>query len=414
MTINVLFPTPSQVEPVDTTASLLEGITADPPGGPLQVGDERVLDWLATVSRALLDPALVRRHPELGSLGFFLRRAEVRTSLASLGDGSDGRRRVPRGLVVHFPPANVDTIFVYSWAISALAGNRNIVRMSSRASAASQVVLDTLAASVVDAHPAVAATQRVISFERSDDITAALMQAADVRVLWGGDASVLALRQFALSPLAREIAFPDRSSLAAISVAGWHAASEEQRATAVEGFANDVYWFDQAACSSPRTLVWVGDDAGVTEARGEFSVLLGDVVRRRGWVIDPAMAIQKRVSTYGLAATGDAARVTFTGNAIAEVDLSGPIALQREWLGAGTICHTRIESLTELAPAVIRRDQTLSQFGFTLAELDSFITAVAGRGIDRIVPFGQALTFARTWDGLDLLQELTRIVTVRA
>jgi hypothetical protein len=35
-----------------------------------------------------------------------------------------------------------------------------------------------------------------------------------------------------------------------------------------------------------------------------------------------------------------------------------------------------------------------------------------GRGIDRIVPFGDALSFGTLWDGYDLLAELTRTISV--
>jgi len=38
---------------------------------------------------------------------------------------------------------------------------------------------------------------------------------------------------------------------------------------------------------------------------------------------------------------------------------------------------------------------------------------VGGRGIDRVVPFGQALSFASVWDGYDLLTEFTRLTTLR-
>jgi hypothetical protein len=48
--------------------------------------------------------------------------------------------------------------------------------------------------------------------------------------------------------------------------------------------------------------------------------------------------------------------------------------------------------------------------GFDGAEVAGFVRAVNGRGIDRIVPFGEALTFGRFWDGYDLLAELTRRV----
>ncbi|WP_433224323.1 acyl-CoA reductase [Dactylosporangium sp. CS-047395] len=392
--------------------SLLAEVAAVPSGGPLVVGDERVRDFLTAFSRRLLRPDVARRHPELGSLGFFLRKGELARAVARLGDGVAGQRRAPRGLVLHFPPANVDTIFVYSWALSALAGNHNIVRISNRSAGAAEAVLAALNDVLADADPAIAQTQRMVTYDRDDTLTAALSAACDLRVLWGGDASVTALRRHPVRPLARELAFPDRSSFAAVSVAGWRAATPAERRAAVAGFANDLYWFDQAACSSPRALFWVGADSAAADARAEFTGLMAEEISLRGWTVEPAMAVEKYVATYALAADGAATRVAFAGNALAEVDLASLGELQRGWLGAGTVCHVSVGSLAELAPAIRRKDQTLAHFGFTLGELDDFVTLVAGRGLDRIVPFGQALTFAGVWDGLDLLHEFTRIITI--
>jgi hypothetical protein len=408
-----LFPDITEISE-NSVEELLAAVTREPDGGRLTVGDERIRDFLIAFSRRLLKPDLARRHPELGSLGFFLRKGELARAVQRLADGVAGQRRAPRGLVVHFPPANVDTIFVYSWALSALAGNHNIVRVSARAAGAAQAVLTALNDVLADAHPAVAQTQRMITYDRADELTGALIGACDLRVLWGGDESVNQLRRHPIRPLARDLAFPDRSSFAAICVAGWQAATGQQRRAAVEGFANDLYWFDQAACSSPRDLFWVGPAADVATSRAEFDELLQEVVARRGWGVDPAMAVEKYVATYGLAATGAASRVSFAGNAVANVTLTGLGDLQRHWLGAGTICHVTVGSLAELAPAIQRKDQTLSQFGFTMSDLDDFVTTLAGRGIDRIVPFGQALTFAGTWDGFDLLHEFTRIITIQS
>jgi hypothetical protein len=61
---------------------------------------------------------------------------------------------------------------------------------------------------------------------------------------------------------------------------------------------------------------------------------------------------------------------------------------------------------------VVRRDQTVTHFGFTAPELTDFARAVAGAGIDRLVPIGEALTFAAVWDGYDLLREFTRVTTL--
>jgi hypothetical protein len=326
-----------------------------------------------------------------------------------LNQAASGARRFPRGVVLHFPPANVDTIFVYSWALSALAGNTNLVRISPRSAGAAESVIDALNETLADAHPAIAQTQRMFTYERDDQITARLSLACDLRVIWGGDASVTTIRKHPLAPHARDLTFPDRSSFAAVSVAGWQAADAVTRRAAVDGFANDTYWFDQAACASPRALFWVGDVASAATARAEFMAILPEVVGERGWDVDAAMAVEKRVATYGLAATGAATAIEFTGNAVASVELADADSLPRRWLGAGTICHLTVDSLQALVPSIGRKDQTLAQFGFTMPELDDFITAVAGRGIDRVVPFGSALTFAAVWDGYDLLHEFTRL-----
>ncbi|GAA3861301.1 acyl-CoA reductase [Saccharothrix violaceirubra] len=379
-------------------------------GDRLEVGDPRVVEFLVRFARKLLAPAVARRYPELASLGFFLRRGEITKALARLETGSADVLRFPRGLVFHVPPANVDTIFVYSWALSALAGNPNVVRISSRSAGAASTVIDALNEALAEADPVIARTQRMVTYGRDDAVTAALSGACELRVIWGGDASVRTLRQFPLKPSARDVTFPDRASFAAVSVVGWRAATPEQRHDAVVGFYNDSYWFDQAACSSPRTLFWVGDASRAE--RDEFTTLLASVTAAKNFVVEPAMAVQKRVSAYGVAAEGHATEIRFTGNAVATLELASPDDVPREWLGVGTFPQATLDSLADLGRIVGRKDQTLSAFGFDRAELVEFVRSLGGRGIDRVVPFGKALDFAAIWDGYDLLAEFSRLTTV--
>ncbi|MEV0235720.1 acyl-CoA reductase [Nonomuraea sp. NPDC050786] len=378
-------------------------------GGGLDVGDERVREFLAAFGRRLLRPALARRHPELGSLGFFLRPSELARTVEGLGTE---HVRVPRGLVFHIPPANVDTVFVYSWALSALMGNRNIVRLSPRSGAVAEVILDTLHEALTDADPVIAATQRIVSYGRSDAITAALSAACDLRVVWGGDGTVREMRRHPLAPHARDLVFPDRSSFAVVRAAAWLCAPRAARVTAAEGFVNDTYWFDQAACSSPRTVFWVGAEGDCDAARTDFCEHVARVVAVRGWGVDAAMAVEKRVSTYGLAADGLAESIEFRGNALANVTLAAAATAPRQWLGAGTFAHARLGALAELVTLVERRDQTMTHFGFAKEELERLARELAGRGVDRMVPVGSALSFHRVWDGFDLPAEFTRLVTV--
>src|SRR5205807_2168110 len=130
-------------------------------------------------------------------------------------------------------------------------------------------------------------------------------------------------------PSARDLTFPDRTSWAALSTAGWRAADPATRRQAVVGFSNDAYWFDQAACSSPRTVFLVGDDPG--DVRDEFLTLLLDVVEQRGWAVDAAMAVEKRVNAYGLAATGAVTAMQFPANAVTSMSLAAVPDAPRRW-----------------------------------------------------------------------------------
>jgi hypothetical protein len=396
---------------------LLGELANEPAGGRLEVGDPRVREFLAGLARRLLAPSMARRYPELASLGFFLRRGEIDKiveSAAPSGTPAGGEQlRFPRGLVFHVPPANVDTIFVYSWALSALAGNANVVRISPRSAGAAEAVLEALNAALGEAHPAIAQTQRMITFGHDDAAFAALSLGCDLRVIWGGDQAVSQIRRHPLRPAARDLTFPDRSSFAVISAAGWLAADAETRQDLASGLYNDSYWFDQAACASPRAIYWVGDADSVDLARRELFALLAEVVSAKLTAVDPAMAVEKRVSTYGLAADGVAREIQFTGNAIATLDLTAPELVPRRWLGVGTFPQARLDSLTDLVNIVQRRDQTVSHFGFSGDELVSFARRLAGRGVDRLVPIGTALTFSSIWDGYDLLREFTRLTVIK-
>jgi hypothetical protein len=382
-----------------------------PADARLVVGDERVRAFLVDVGRALLRPDAVRRYPQLAALGFFLRPATLSQTLERV-PVRGGERRFPRGMVFHITPSNVDTIFAYSWALSMLAGNTNVVRVSARVGPAARTLLDVLNAALARADPVVARTQRMIGYDRDRAVTAALSRACDLRVIWGGDQAIREVRAGELSPASRDLTFSDRSSFSVISASGWLVADRATRDATARGFYNDAYWFDQAACASPRAIFWVGDPDTTEPARSDFHASLLRVLHEVDAPIDAAMAIEKRVATYGLAAEGAVTSIRFAGNALATAQLAAAELMPRRWLGAGTFAEARVDRLVDLVPVVDRRDQTVTYFGFDRATLTEFADALAGRGVDRLVPVGSALDFASTWDGYDLLYEFTRLTTV--
>ena len=374
---------------------------------------DSVTDACADLStRIFRDPA-ARRFPELQALAFWIRKAE----LHRLKDAFDALRRedrvlVPRGIVYHVPPRNVDTMFVYSWLLAALTGNRNVIRLSPQRSESSDVLLRLFRDALAKAAAPAKDSTLVVSYGHESEPTELLSSLCDVRVIWGGDATVNAIRRAPLAPHGREITFPDRYSMAAIRCDAYLELNEGKRSALAEQFFNDSFWFDQLACSSPRLVIWCGCEAAAAAASIDFFNKVDAYAVSRGYLLPPAVVMQKFV--FACSATLDSPvseyRRLETTTVLTLDSLAG---FDRQHPGGGLFFEVRLEHLSDLAAVLNRKDQTLTWFGFPAEELFALVRRLNGRGMDRLVPIGQALQFQRFWDGLDLLQEFCRQVYVQ-
>ena len=369
--------------------------------------DERAIAACDAVARRLFRDPAARLHPELIVLASWLRRANVERLAAEY----TAALRVSRGLAFHVPPANVDTILMYTLALAWLAGDRNVVRLSSRAGTAAQSICDALGDVLAD--PAFAALRQgtaVLTWDHSLEPTALCSAACDVRLLWGGDAAVAALQAVPLRPGTRDLHFTDRFSLAAASAPAWLTTSEEERDELARRLGNDISWFDQQGCSSPRLFVWCGAASEAAAASVDLCARIARQLDAAGYRLPLGAVTAKQAWIAGAAIDRPVTRVRSYGNELTVVELDTLDGLSREHPGAGVLLEAVVADLAELAPHVNRRDQTLAAYGFTPGDLASF--AAAAQGVDRITPFGDALRFEHHWDGMDLIAELTRGVRV--
>jgi len=269
---------------------LLAGSTAAEPF------HESVVDASVDLSQRIFHDPEARAYPELLALAYWMRKAEMNRLTAQFRSLQlDHRVLAPRGLVFHLPPRNVDTIFVYSWLLAALTGNRSVVRLSPQRSESTSILLrllrETLAAA---AEPARGGTT-IVSYGHEEEPTEMLSALCDARVIWGGDQTVEIIRRSPLAPHAKEITFPDRYSLSAIRADVYAGLPEEKRDYLADQFFNDSYWFDQLACSSPRLVVWCGTGPETRAAAADFFRRVAGCVERRRYVLPAAASMQKLV-----------------------------------------------------------------------------------------------------------------------
>lgn len=401
----LLFATRPELD-LDGQLARLESLSTLPPFSVQSRG------FVAEFGRRILRLPTLRRFPELATLSHWFRPAAI-DHLAREATGTGAGTVLPRGTVFHLAPANVDVLFAYAWIISLLSGNRNVARLSQKPSLQREALIGILKEMQAEGlFPEVLERTILLTYPHDDSITRAISARCHARIVWGGDATVARIRAVPLAPLAVELVFPDRFGIAVFDAAAIVALAEADLPELARRFCNDMLWFSQQACSSPRCLYWIGDRSTIARAK---EVFWPAVRSQAGQFEDEAAALMARVTDACMLATfAESARLE---DSLAEYPLRMKLAhaggeVREMQSGYGLITEVDLDDLSLLAGQLDDRDQTMVCFGLQQDELAAFIASLPNRALDRVVPVGRALDFHHVWDGTDLLGVLTRRITL--
>ncbi|KGA82436.1 acyl-CoA reductase [Lysinibacillus fusiformis] len=382
----------------------IEQLSSNKPNQPF---DQEVVAFTQALSKRFLR---IRELPEVVALGYWLRKANI-IEMKTAFEQSTVRKVIrARGTIFHIAPSNVDTIFVYSWMLSLLAGNRNVIRISSKEQSGLNVLLQVIIEELARNEFQKVANQTIIcTYGHKENTTVLLSAACQTRVIWGGDETISAIREVPLAPLANELAFPDRFSLAVLNSEIISKLDEVQLDSLIEQFYNDVFWFDQMACSSPRLIAWCEENQ---QAINRFWSSFEQKIQQKQYELMAATQVLKYTTTLMLATESNVENLR-NGTYFSRVKLSDvPVDVRERHCGGGLFYEYNVDKLEDLADVLIDKDQTIAYYGFERNELESLVDAISSRGIDRIVPIGKALDFTGVWDGQNFLTSFTREVII--
>jgi hypothetical protein len=346
---------------------------------------------------------------DISGLAFWLRQSNIR-ALATRAAGAGGPvRSMARGTVAHFLPGNTPLLGVYTWSLSFLCGNRTVLRLSSRASDQEldvySKVLDLLA------EQGAAASTRIVVCESDGEEMRAVSAAADVRLIWGSDATVEAVRRLPASAACHDVTFGDRRSLAAIGARSLLNLSDGQVRSLATRFVGDVAWSLHQACSAPRSLVWVGDAPTCEAAAQRFAAALETIENPLVSNLPAGGHLDRLTWAQLSVAEGRAHRYLTLRNGLTLLDGSTVERPDGTW-PAGLVGQSTVSSLAEVAAALSANSQTLALFGFTKADVDALFDQVEPGTLRRLVAIGDSHRFGPVWDGYDLIDVLTSKVVV--
>ncbi len=400
-------------KPDESLSSILARLSSLPAWRPF---DERVVNFIGKLSQKILTAPGVRSFPELAALGHWFRKARLLDMASTYSNTVNGQVQIGRGLAFHLAPSNVDSVFMYSWLLSLLAGNSNLVRVSQKGGLQQDFLISILQ-ELVQKPEYVDVSNRfvLLTYPHDNRITQQISETCMVRVIWGGDDTVRAIRSLPLRPMATELCFADRFSAAALSAKALIEADDTAFNELIQGFYVDTYWFAQQACSSPRMIAWVGSEADVDIAKKRFWPALTTVVQERGAENSPAMVMARLGAAFEYAAHG----LAEFSNECCVIDFPAKLELTNNNLnevreihcGNGLFIQLRVDALANFGSMLTDKEQTLAVYGFSQQDYLELVYTLPARALDRIVPVGTALAFDPVWDGQELITSFTRLIT---
>lgn len=366
--------------------------------------------FLGALSERLLKNKTLRVYPEVTAFAFWCRMVHLKQMKAEYGFPEE--RRLGRGVSLHFAPSNMPVLFAFSMAAGLLAGNCVILRLPKKETSQERGIVREIKA-LLD-RDFVTFQNRIVMcrYDHDREITDALSDLGDVRIMWGSDRSIAEIQKSPLPYRAVELSFASRGSAAILSA---KALLQTQRLDLLaRQFYNDTYLNDQNACSSPHMIYWMGDPTEVARAKERFWNAVCTLLDERQYQIPAALGVQKLDHALVLAAMFEGTKIYRQKNQLVRVQV--PEFQKEMWdhtAPGGFFIECEGPEWDGLLPILTSYCQTICTYGIDRKKLLQELIQYRIAGVDRIVSVGEALEFSLTWDGFDLINAMSRRIYSR-
>lgn len=366
----------------------------------LPLFSEEVLDFLDCLSKRLMKCSEAKKYPDVVAYAFWIRREYLERTRHRYHTKS---QRLGRGIAFQIAPSNIPIQFAVSMTYALTAGNSSIIRISDKKFEQATIICEAIRSILADVYPNMASYICIIRYEHNDEITQALTDLCDIRMIWGGNRSIAAIRKSKIRARCLDLGFADRYSIAVIDSDDY---LKKDAVLLARDFYNDTYFSDQNACSSPRLVIWTGNS--IERAKELFWKELGALVSGK-YLMDPICSSEKLLKTAVCAAKYPGIKEIKRDNLLVRVELPSLYDDIMKFKGnCGYFFECNLESLEELVPVMKKDCQTITYVGEIEEELRRIISDNGVKGGDRIVPVGHAADISFVWDGLDLPNVLSR------
>lgn len=372
----------------------------------------QILNFLNDLSISLDNNFNNKNYPDLKALSFFCRKNNI-LSLKNKHHNKESTR-FGLGLLFHVTPSNIPTNFAYSLIFGLITGNSNVVKVPSKKFEEINIICEALNKVLrKKKYNKIKNMIAVLRYESSNElVTKKYSLMCDARLIWGGDQTINDIKKFNTKPKNIDIPFSDRYSISLINSDKILKLSNSDLSNLVRNFYNDTYAVDQNACSSPHLILWSGK--AKSQSKKRFWSQLNDSIKKRYTsplisTVDSYSRLVKEIiknkNIHSYKNFSKSLYVVTLKKIIPNLFLD-----KTKW---GFFFECDIKNLDNLSHVTNKRLQTLTYFGYEKKFLKNYFSKRNFNGIDRIVPFGQALNINLIWDGYDLTKILSREIEIK-
>ena len=369
------------------------------------------IDFLDEFSNELKKFKIVYKYPDLVYLIFWCRRKKIEKLKNNINTNES---RLGRGLTFHICPSNIPTNFIYSFFFGLLSGNSNIIKMPTKDSDQKRIILEVL--------DILFKNKKFIHFKENNyfieydylnenQFTSEISAICDVRLVWGSDETVNQIKKIWSPERSIDVMFSDRYSLSVINSDEIKKLKKNEIRMLANKFYYDSYSMNQQGCNSPHFLFWIGSKN--IETQNKFWDSLDEIIEKK-YNFQEVQIVDKYVKLIeNILERNDIKNIKTKKNNIYILDYNDKQKVIENIRGInGIFYQLNLTNLNQLNKYISKKCQTMTYFGFEKNDLQKFVLTNNLRGIDRIVPIGNALDIDFNWDGYDLIKTLSRVIVI--
>lgn len=378
---------------------------------PKKIFDEAVCDFLGKLSEELRADMRAKQYTDILTFAFFIRRANLKLMRERY---EDVKYMIGKGTVFHIAPSNVPINFAYSWVFGLLAGNANIVRVSGKDFIQVRIICEVLQKLMQDEiyHWVSRENSIVMYNHEKKELTDLFSRQCNVRLIWGGDRTIEAIRQSKLPPRSTEITFADRYSFGMMDAKVVTESTDKELKYLVKNFYNDTYLMDQNACSAPHMICWIGKTDVCKSAQDRFWNQMAIEAER--YPLEDMKVSEKYTKLCSELIEVETEKVNRYQNLLYVVSLKNmPEHVMRLRGKYGMFFQKNFKTVEEaLTYFDDTRVQTCVVYGIKGDVVRTKAINMHLMGVDRVVPVGKSLDIDLKWDGYDMIRILSREISV--